>query len=38
MELILYVEKVSRRNVERQELAMKASTLGDVFVLYTVLD
>lgn len=36
LELILYVEKISSRRVERQELehAMKAATVGDVFVVY----
>lgn len=36
LELILYVEKISSRKVERQELehAMKAATVGDVFVVY----
>lgn len=36
LELVLYVEKISSRKVERKELeyAMKASTSGDVFVVY----
>lgn len=36
LELILYVEKISSRKVERQELehAMKAATNGDLFVVY----
>lgn len=36
MELILYVEKVSSRKVERQELehAIKAATTGDVLIVY----
>lgn len=36
LELIMYVEKISSRKVERQELehAMKASTTGDVLVVY----
>lgn len=36
LELILYVEKISSRKVERQELehAMKAATYGDLFVVY----
>ncbi|WP_025116592.1 recombinase family protein [Lysinibacillus fusiformis] len=35
-ELILYVEKISSRKIERQELehAMKAATHGDLFVVY----
>lgn len=36
LELILYVEKISSRKMERQELehAMKAATQGDVLVVY----
>lgn len=36
LELILYVEKISSRKVERQELehAIKAATNGDLFVVY----
>lgn len=36
LELIMYVEKISSRKVERQELehAMKAATNGDLFVVY----
>lgn len=36
LEIILYVEKISSRKVERQELehAMKAATVADVFVVY----
>ncbi len=36
LELILYVEKISSRKAERQELehAMKAATNGDLFVVY----
>lgn len=36
LELILYIEKISSRKVERQELehAMKAATKGDLFVVY----
>lgn len=36
LELIMYVEKISSRKVERHELehAMKAATSGDLFVVY----